>query len=39
MKKASHEEIEGIIQWVNCMMHNPVDKKDFAKWVNDAARA
>ena len=27
MKKAPEEEIEEIIQWVNCMMRNPVNKK------------
>ena len=38
MYKALNSEIQNIISWTNDMMKNPVDRKQFASWVNDTAR-
>ena len=36
MTRAKKEDIDEIINWKEAAVNNPVDKKDLAKWVNDA---
>ena len=36
--EASQDDIDSIIEWTNDMMREPVEGKEFAKWVNDIAR-
>ena len=38
MAEASQNDIDSIIEWTNDMMREPVERKEFAKWVNDIAR-
>ena len=38
MAEASQKDIDSIMEWAKNMMREPVERKEFAKWVNDIAR-
>ena len=38
MSEASQKDIDSIMEWANNMMREPIERKEFAKWVNDIAR-
>ena len=38
MTEASQDDIDSIIEWTFDMMREQVERKKFAKWVNDIAR-
>ena len=36
MPRAKDKDIDEMIRWAEAAVSNPADKKDLAKWVNDA---
>ena len=38
MAEALQDDIDCVMQWANNMMRQPVERNEFAKWVNVIAR-